>query len=141
MRKNTFYFFPHKVIKSGNEPNLDSHHTNLIKSKSTITSKVSAIGKNHFFNIVLQIVDIYAKLLNQYIFKYRTVSPVRFDKQDEDHQVSDKSRIYINSTNIQTSTRSGIDNIDFRSQIAKKNRKTETKPETKNSGWSFDRTN
>ena len=34
---------------------------------------------------------IYARLINQYIFKYQTVFSARFDEQDEDNQVLDET--------------------------------------------------
>ena len=39
---------------------------------------------------------LYARLKNQYKFKYQTVFSARFDKQDEDGQVLDETEFFIN---------------------------------------------
>ena len=37
---------------------------------------------------------IYARLMNQYTFRYQTVFSARFDKQDEDNQLLDKTEFF-----------------------------------------------
>ena len=39
---------------------------------------------------------IYARLINQYKFKYQCVFLARFDKQDEDNQLLDETELFIN---------------------------------------------
>ena len=38
---------------------------------------------------------IYARLIDEFKFKYHTVFPARFDKQDEDGQVFDEIELFI----------------------------------------------
>ena len=56
---------------------------------------------------------IYARLINQYIFKHQTVFSARFDKQDEDNQVLDETESFINSNVNQNLTESDLDKIDI----------------------------
>ena len=39
---------------------------------------------------------INTKILNQYMFKHRTVFSARFDKQDEDGQILDEMELFNN---------------------------------------------
>ena len=60
---------------------------------------------------------IYARLINQYKFKYETVLSERFDKQDEDNRVVEEMES-INNLNInQNLTQTDIDNIDIKSPL------------------------
>ena len=60
----------------------------------------------HGHNIVKQMANIYARLINQFKSKYKTVFLARFDKQDEDDQVLDEIEFYINLNIIQNLTHS-----------------------------------
>ena len=42
-----------------------------------------------------EMATVYARLTNQYKFKYQTVISARFDKQDEDNQVLDETEFFI----------------------------------------------
>ena len=94
---NNPYCFTDTNLKVGFEVNLDSHHINHDNSKLTITPIYSEFGiETRFINkIVREISIIYARLKNQYKFKYQTVFPARFDKQDEDNQVLDETELFI----------------------------------------------
>ena len=78
---------------------------------------------------------IYARLLNQYKFKYHTVFSARFDKQTEDGQILDETELYINLSNNLTLAESDLDNTDIRSQLENQIQQQEKK----DSGWRFDK--
>ena len=76
--------------------------------------------------MVKKAANIHARLIDQYKFKYQTVFPSRFDKQDEVGQVLDKIELYINLKINQKITQSKNDIIDVRSQLERQiqNRKS-----------------
>ena len=55
---------------------------------------------------------IYARLKNQYKFRYQTVISLRFDQQDEDNQVLNETELFTKFNIIHNSTESDIDKID-----------------------------
>ena len=57
------------------------------------------IEKIHVNNTLKEMANIYARLLNQYKFKYQTKFSARLDKQDEDDQVLDEIELYNNLNN------------------------------------------
>ena len=57
---------------------------------------------------------IYARLINQYKFKYQTVFAARFDKQNEDNQVLNETELIINLNIDHNLTESDLDNIDVK---------------------------
>ena len=70
---------------------------------------------------------IYAKLINQYKVKLQTVISARFDKQDEDSQVLDKTELYININIKDNLTETDLDYINVRFALEKKLQKQEMK--------------
>ena len=58
--------------------------------------------------------DRYARIINQYRFRYQTVIPARFGKHVEDGQVLDEIEQNINLNFNQKTTQSCIDIIDIR---------------------------
>ena len=62
--------------------NLDSHHINHANSKLTITPNFPEFGTEIRYTnkIMKEISVIYARLINQYNFRYQTVFSERFDK-------------------------------------------------------------
>ena len=48
---------------------------------------------------MIELAVIYARLINQYKFRYQTVFSARFDKQDEHKQVLEETELFI-SLNI-----------------------------------------
>ena len=87
---NPYYFIDEK-LKLGFKINLDSHNLYHTNSKLTITPYHPEFGiEVRYINIIMkELAVIYARLINQYKFKYQTVFSARFDKQDEDNQVLD----------------------------------------------------
>ena len=84
-------------MEVGFEIDLDSHHINHANSKLTITPNYPEFGieVRYIHKIMKQLYVIYARLINQYKFKFQTVFSARFDKQNEDNQVVDKTELYI----------------------------------------------
>ena len=69
------YYFEDKLFYNFLKINLDSHHINHLNSKLTIssTTEYNSIEMNLINNLVKQMATIYARLINQYKFKYQTV--------------------------------------------------------------------
>ena len=80
------YYFTDRVLKVGFIITLESHHINHAKSKLTIKPSYPEFGieVRYIIEIIRKLSVIYARLINQYIFKYQTVFSARFDKQEED---------------------------------------------------------
>ena len=79
---------------------------------------------------------IYARLINQfkYKYKYQSVVSARFDKQHEAYQVLDEIDLYTNLKNNKNLTESDIENFDVKSQFKQQIQKQKTE----DSGWRFD---
>ena len=101
--RNPFYFTD-RALREGFSINLDSHHINHADSKLNITSDYPELGiEVRYINTILKELSIvYARLINQYKFRYQTVFSAIFDKQDEDNQVLDETElfIYLNLNNL-----------------------------------------
>ena len=96
--------------------NLDSHHLN---SKLTITPDLEfGIEVRNINQIIKTLSNIYARLINQYKFRYRVVFSERFDIQNEDEK------------ELFTTSQTDIDKIDVISQI-----------QQKDTCWRFDKIN
>ena len=80
---------------------------------------------------------IYARLINQYKFKYQTVFSTEFDKQDEDGQLLDETELFINLNMNYNITQSDIDKINIISPLEFQIQQQEMK----DSGWRFDKIN
>ena len=63
--------------------------------------------------IINKLSVIYARLINQYKFKYQAVFSARLDKQDEDNQVLDETDLFISLNINQKLSESYLDNSDF----------------------------
>ena len=124
-------------MKKGFNINLDNHHINHANSNITITPHFPELGlETKYINkIIKELSVIYARLINQNIFKYQTVFSARFDEQAEDNQVLDETELFINLKINHILTQSDLDNIDVVSQLDYQN----LQQEMKDSGWSFDK--
>ena len=80
---------------------------------------------------------IYARLINQYIFRYQTVVSARFDKQGENRQVLDETELFFNLNINHNLTQKDLDKIDVISPLEHQIQQQELK----NSGWRFDKKN
>ena len=80
---------------------------------------------------------IYARMINQYKFRYQTVFSARFDKLDENNQTLDETEFFINLNINHNLTQTDIDNTDVMSPLEHQNQQQELK----DSGWRFDKIN
>ena len=80
---------------------------------------------------------IYARLINQYKFRYQVVFSARFDKQDEDGQLLDETELFINLNISQSLTQSDLDNINITFPLERQIQQQEMK----DSVWRFDKIN
>ena len=87
--------------------------------------------------IVKKLSVIYARLINQYKFKYHTLFSASFYKINEEDQRNNEIELYINLNINHNLTESDIDNIDVRSQLEQQIQNQEMKE----SGWIFDKIN
>ena len=133
------YCFSDRNLKVAYKINLDSHHISHLNSKLTISSNFENTGiEFRFINkIMREMAIIFARLMNQYKFRYQTVFSARFDKQDEDNQLLDETELFINLNINQNLTQSDIDNINIKSLLEFQIQQQEMK----DSGWRFDKIN
>ena len=87
------YYFTDRALRFGFIIKLDGHH--IIRTNSKIIIKPNypefGIEVRYINKIIKKLSVICSRLMNQYTFKYKTVFPARFDKQDEDNQVLDET--------------------------------------------------
>ena len=133
------YYFTDRNLKVGFKINLDSHHINHANSKLTILPNHPEFGIEirYIIKIMKELSVIYARLIKQYKFRYQTVFSARFDKQDENNQVLDKTELFINLNINHNLTRSDLDNIDIKSPLDDQIQQQQMK----DSGWRFDKIN
>ena len=124
---------------SGFKNFLDSHHIKHINSKLTIIPNFPEFGNEvrNIIKIIKELSNIYARLKNQYIFRYQTVFSARFNVQDEDNQVLDETDFFISLNINHNLTESDLDKIDVRSPSEHQ----VLQQEMKDSGWRFDKLN
>ena len=113
------YYFADRALKVGFKINLDNHHINIANSKLTILPNSSGFGiETLYFNKILkEMATVYARLGNQYKFRYQTHFSARFDKQDKDNQVLVETELFINLNINHNLTQTDIDKIDVRSPL------------------------
>ena len=87
-----------------------------------------------FIKLEEELSNTYARLINHYKFKYKTVFSARFDKQDEDNQVLDETELFINININHNLAESDPDKIDVRSPLEHQIQQQEMK----DSCWRFD---
>ena len=131
------YYFSDRNLQVAYKINLDSHHINHLNSKVTITSNFENTGiEFRFINKIMREMSIiYARLINQYKFRYQTVFSARFDKQNEDGLLLDETELFINLNINQNLTQSDIDNINITFPLERQIQQQEMK----DSGWRFDK--
>ena len=131
------YCFTDRNLKVGFKIDLDSHHINHANGKLTITPNFPEFGFEVRYKnkIMKELSVIYARLINQYKFKYQTVFLAGFDKQDEDNQVLDETESFINLNINHNLTRSDLDKIDIKSPLEHQIQQQDIK----DSGWRFDK--
>ena len=77
----------------------------------------------------------YARLINQYKFKYNIIFSASFFTINEEDQMNDEIEIFINLNINNNLTKSDIDDIEVKSQIEHQIQIQETKE----SGWILDK--
>ena len=129
------YYFNDRALRVGFKINLNSRHINHANAKLTILPNYPEFGieVRYINKIMKELSVIYARLLNQYKFKYQTVFSARFDKQNEDDQVLDETELFNNLNINHSLTESDLDKIDIRSPLEHQKQQQEME----NSGWRF----
>ena len=133
------YYFTDRALQVGFKINLDSHNINHANSKLTIIPNHPEFGiEFRYINkIMKELSVIYARLINQYKFRYQTVFSARFDKQNECGHLLDETELFINLNINQNLTQTDINNIDVVSQLEYQIQQQEMK----DSGWRFEKIN
>ena len=133
------YYFTDRNLRVGFKIILDSHHINPANSKLSIIPNYPEFGieVRYINKIMKELSGIYARLMNQYRFKYQTVFSAGFDKQDEDNQVLNETELFINLNINHNLTETDINNIDVKSPLEHQIQQQELK----DSGWRFDKIN
>ena len=133
------YYFIDENLKNGFKINLESHNISHANSILTITCKYPDIGIEYRYinKIIKELSVIYARLKNQYKFKYHTLFSASFHKINEEDRRNNEIELYINLKINHNLTESDIDNIDVSSQL----KHQIDIQETKESGWIFDKIN
>ena len=112
------YYFIEENLKNGFKINLESHNFSHANSISTVTPKFPEFGIEYRYikKIVKDLSVIYARLINQYKFKYHTIFSASFFKMNEEGQRYNEIELYINLKINHKLTEFDIDNIDVTSQ-------------------------
>ena len=133
------YYFIDKNLKVGFKIKLASHNFSHANSILSIIPNFTEFGiEFRYINkIVKELSVIYARILNQYKFKYHTLFSASFYKINEEDQRNNEIELYMNLKINNNLTESHIDNIDVRSQLEQQIQIQETKE----SGWIFDKIN
>ena len=98
---------------------LESHHINQANSNLFIKLNYFEVGiEDRFSNkIIKELSVIYARIINQYTFKYQTIFPARFDNQDEKNQVLNETELLINLKINHNLKETDIHIIDIKSPL------------------------
>ena len=138
MMINPNYFIVEN-LKIGFKINLESHNVNQANCILNITTNFpeSGIEFRYIKRVMKELSVIYARLINQYLFKYHILFSASFYKINEEDQRSNEIELYINLNINHDLTETDIGNIDVRSQLEHQIQIQETKE----SGWIFDKYN
>ena len=133
------YHFIDENLKNGFKINLESHNISNAISILTIAHNFPEFGIEFRYTnkTIKELSVIYARLINQYKFKYHTLFSASFYKINEEDQRYNENELYINLIINHNLTESDIDNIDVRSQIDHQI----LVQENRESGWIFDKIN
>ena len=133
------YYFTDRALKVGFKINLDSRNLHHANSELTIIPNYPEFGiEVRYINKILkELAVIYARLINQYKFKYQTVFSARFDRQDEDGEILDETELFINLNTNYNLTQTDLNYIDIKSPLEHQIQKQEMK----DSGWRSDKIN
>ena len=131
------YYFLDKNLKIGFKIIVESHNFSHANSILNIIPKFPEFGiEFRYINkIVKELSVIYARLIDQYKFKYHTLFSANFYKINEEDERNNEIELYMNLKINNNLTESDIDNIDVKSQLERQIQIQETKE----SGWIFDK--
>ena len=123
------YYFTDENLRIGFKINLESHNINHANSILTITPKFPEFGiEFRYINkIIKELSVIYARLMNQYKFKYHTLFSASFYKINEEGQRNIEIELYINLNINHNLTESDINSIEVKSQLEHQIQIQETK--------------
>ena len=113
------YYFIDEDLKNGFKINLESHNYSHADSILTVTPKFPEFGiEFRYINkIVKKLSVIYARLINQFKFKYHTLFSASSYEINEEDQRYNEIELYINLKINHNLTESDNHNIDVRSQL------------------------
>ena len=133
------YYFIDENLKIGFKINLESHNINHANSLLNIEPNFPDIGiETRYINKILkETATIYARLINQYKFKYHILFSASFYKINEEDQRSDEFELFIILNINNNLTETDLNNIDVKCQLEHQIQVQETKE----SGWIFDKNN
>ena len=123
------YYFVDENLKIGFKINLESHNINHANSLLNIEPNFPDVGiDTRYVNKILkELSAIYARLINQYKFKYHVLFSASFYKINEEDQRSDEIELFINLNINNNLTKNDIDNINIKSQLEHQIQIQETK--------------
>ena len=133
------YYYIDENLKIGFKINLESHNTNHANSLINIEPNFPDIGiETRYINKILnKMATIYARLTNQYRFKYHLLFSASFYKINEEDQRSDEIELFINLNINNNLTATDINNLGVKSQLEHQIQVQEIKE----SAWIFDKIN
>ena len=133
------FYFIDENLKIGFKINLESPNINHANSLLNIEPNFPDIGiETRYINKILkEMATIYARLINQYNFKYHIFFSASFFKVNEEDQRTDEIELFINLNINNNLTETDIINIDVKSQLEHQIQIQRTKE----SGWIFDKIN
>ena len=129
--------FTDKILKIAYDINLQNNHKKHSNSQLTITLTIKNIGIdiNHIFKIMEKLSHLYAKLINQYKFKYQLTFLLLFNKFGEDNEITSAKELPITFSVTHNLTQSRIDNITIQCDLENRIQSIEMKE----SGCNFQR--
>ena len=113
------YYFIDESLKIGFKIILKTHIISQANSILTITPNFPEFGIDlrYINKIIKELSVIYARLINQYRFKYHILFSSSFFKNNEEDQRNNEIELYIHLNINHKLTESDIDIIDVRSQL------------------------
>ena len=133
------YYFTKENLKIGFKTRLENHNVNHGKSILSITLKYTIFGiETMYVNAIFKkMATVYARLINQYKFKYHILFSASFYKNIEEDQRSEETELFIKLNINHNLTKTDIKNIDVQSQLEHQVQIQEIKE----AGWIFDKSN
>ena len=118
-----------KTKKIGFKIFVESHNINHSNSLLNNNPNFPDIGtETRYINKILkEMATYYARLRNQYKFKYHIFFSASFYKINEEAQRSDEIELFINLNDKKNLTETDINNIDVKSQLEHQSQVQETK--------------